>query len=288
MAITLFGLVFDGLAYGSLLFLMGVGLSITMGLMNVVNLAHGVFALLGGYLFITLLQSVGLAFVPALVLVFVVLLLIGGLSEWLLFRLLYRLPPLEQVLFTLGVCFIAMALATYFFGATQRFVALPEWLQGQWHWAGHSFAVFRVLLILCVLIVGLLFWLGLERTLWGARIRAAVDNYTVAQGLGIPVADIFRWCFALGAGLAGLGGALSTVVLGIEPSFVLKYLVFLLMMVVLGGAGSIRGPLIAAWLLGLLDVSGKYFFPDLAAFVLYAAMVLLLLCFPLGLLNQRR
>lgn len=282
------GLIFDGLAYGSLLFLMGVGLSITLGLMNVVNLAHGVFALFGGYLFIALLQGLGVGFFPALVCVFVFFLLIGGATEWLFFRLLYRLPPLEQVLLTLGVAFIAMAVATYFWGATQRFVSLPSELQGQWRWAGHSFGFFQVGLIILVVWVGLLFWFGLERTLWGARIRAAVDNYTVAQGLGIPVATLFRFYFAVGAGLAGLGGALSTVVLGIEPSFVLKYLVFLLMVVVLGGAGSIRGPLLAAWLLGILDVGGKYFFPDFAAFVLYASMVILLLCFPSGLLNRRR
>lgn len=281
-------LIFDGLAYGSLLFLMGVGLSITLGLMNVVNLAHGVFALFGGYLFIALLQGLGLGFVSALGWVFVLFLLVGGLTEWLFFRLLYRLPPLEQVLLTLGVSFIAMAVATYFWGPTQRFVSLPLWLQGQWQWAGHRFGFFQMLLIGLVWVVGALFWLGLERTLWGARIRAAVDNYTVAQGLGIPVAALFRFYFALGAGLAGLGGALGTVVLGIEPSFVLKYLVFLLMMVVLGGAGSIRGPLLAAWLLGILDVSGKYFFPDFSAFVLYAAMVVLLLFFPQGLLNRQR
>ena len=288
MMSSLPGLIFDGLAYGSLLFLMGVGLSITLGLMNVVNLAHGVFALFGGYLFIALLEGLGVGFIPALGGVFVVFLLIGGVTEWLFFRLLYRLPPLEQVLLTLGVSFIAMAVATYFWGATQRFVSLPPWLQGQWQWAGHSFGFFQIGLILLVLWVGLLFWLGLERTLWGARIRAAVDNQTVAQGLGIPVAALFRFYFALGAGLAGLGGALGTVVLGIEPSFVLKYLVFLLMVVVLGGAGSIRGPLLAAWLIGILDVSGKYFFPDLAVFVLYVAMVILLLCFPYGLLNRRR
>jgi len=287
MLATWVGLLFDGLAYGSLLFLMSVGLSVSLGLLNVVNLAHGVFALLGGYLFIGLLQGVGLPFIPALVLVFVAIAALGWLSEYLFFSRIYSLPPLEQVLLTLGICFMAMAGASYFWGPSQRFVALPAWLSGQWQWGALQLGWFRLALIGLVVALGAVMWLGLERTLFGARIRAAVDNYEVAQGLGIAVGPVFRWCFALGAGLGGLGGALGGVVLGLEPSFVLKYLVFFFMVVVLGGTGTIRGPLLAAWLLGVLDVLGKYFFPQFAAFVLYALVLGLMLCFPQGLLAKR-
>src|SRR5690625_1155093 len=259
MWVQLIRLVFDGLAYGSLLFLMSVGLSVSLGLMNVVNLAHGVFALLGGYLFIYLLQSFQWPWVPSLVLVFCLLTFFGWVSEFFIFNHLYRLPPLKQVLLTLGICFIVMAVTMYFFGPNQQFLTMPRWLSGQMSVFGVSFGAYRLFLILLVSFLSFFIWLGIERTRFGLRLRAAVDNSMVAKGLGVPVNQVFRWCFALGAGLGGLGGALSTAVLGIAPDFVLKYLVIFLMVVVLGGGGTLRGPLLAAVAIGLIDVFSKYF-----------------------------
>ncbi|AQZ49525.1 branched-chain amino acid ABC transporter permease [Martelella mediterranea] len=287
MAGNIVGILFDGLAYGSLLFLVGVGLSITMGLMNFINLAHGSFAMIGGYASVYLANRAGIPFLATLPLAFVAAGLCGIIAERLFFQRLYKAPHLDQMLFTVGFVFSSIAAAHYFFGASQQFVAMPDMLQGQVRFMGVDFGKYRLLLIAFVAAVTLALHLMLSKTRFGAEIRAAVDNQDAAAGLGINVNLVFALCFALGTGLAGLGGALGVEVLGLDPTFPLKYMVYFLLVVVVGGAGSIKGPLIAALLLGVFDVAGKYFVPEIGAFIIYVMMIVLLIAFPSGLGGKR-
>ena len=282
------GVLFDGIAYGSLLFLVSLGLSVTMGLMNFVNLAHGAFAMVGGYVCVVAMTRFGVPFLAALPLAFVIAAAIGALLERLLYRRLYSAAHLDQVLFSIGLTFMAIAAATYFFGSSQQPVRLPAYLRGQLHLGGVDFGIYRLFLIATVAVLTALLGFLIARTRFGAQVRAAVDNAQAARGLGINVDRVFSVAFALGSGLAGLGGALGIEVLGLDASFPLKFMVYFLLVVVVGGAGTIKGPLVAALLLGVLDVTGKYYVPQIGAFVIYAAMVVLLIVFPAGLFGRRR
>lgn len=281
------GIIFDGLAYGSLLFLISVGLSVTMGLMNIVNLAHGAFAMFGGYVSVWLMARVGLPFLATLPLCFLVLALAGAAAERLLYRKLRDKSQLDQVLLTIGLTFMAVAAVTYFWGPAVQRVQLPEALRGQFEVLGVGFGAYRAFLVLLVVVLSLALALLVERTRFGARLRAAVDDQRVAAGLGIGVERILCVSFALGSGLAGLGGALSIDMLGLEPTFAFQYLVYFLLVVVVGGAGSLLGTAVASLVLGVLDVAGKYYVPELGAFIIYVAMIVLLLVFPSGLYGRR-
>ena len=284
---NMIGVLFDGIAYGALLFLISVGLSVTMGMMNFINLAHGAFAMVGGYVCVTLLSKLGLPFLATLPLAFIVAALAGLVLERALYRRLYRAPHLDQVLFSIGLTFMAVAGATWLFGPTQQPVNLPDWLRGQVHVLGLDVGSYRLFLIGVVVLVTTALVLLIERTRFGAQIRAAVDNQTAAEGLGINVSQVFSLTFALGSGLAGLGGGLGIDVLGLDPSFPVKYMVYFLLVVAVGGAGSIKGPLIAALILGVFDVAGKYYVPEVGAFVIYTLMVVLLILFPFGLVRRK-
>ena len=240
------GVVFDGIAYGSLLFLISVGLSVTLGLMNVVNLAHGAFAMFGGYCSVWLTSAWGVPFLATLPLVCLAGALAGALAERALYQRLYRRSHLDQVLFTIGLTFMAIAIATYCFGPTQQPVQIPDALQGQWRLFGIDLGIYRLFLIAVVVVVTTGLGHLLERTRFGAQVRAAVDNQNVAAGVGVNVDRVFTLTFALGSGLAGLGGGLGIDVLGLDPTFPLKYLVYFLLVVAVGGAGTIKGPLVAA------------------------------------------
>ena len=281
------GVLFDGIAYGSLLFLISVGLSVTMGMMNFINLAHGAFAMLGGYVSVTLLSALGVPFLVTLPLAFIASAVVGLVLERLLYRRLYKASHLDQVLFSIGLTFMSVAAATYFFGPTQQPVTLPEWLRGQVHILGLDVGAYRVFLIGVVVLVTIALGLLIERTRFGAQIRASVDNQTASAGLGINVSLVFSLTFALGSGLAGLGGGLGIDVLGLDPSFPVKYMVYFLLVVAVGGAGTIKGPLVAALILGVFDVAGKYYVPEIGAFVIYALMVVLLIVFPAGLIRRK-
>lgn len=284
---NMIGVLFDGLAYGSLLFLISVGLSVTMGLMNFVNLAHGAFAMVGGFVCVTLLSRMGLPFLATLPLAFIAAAVVGLVLERTLYRRLYKASHLDQVLFSIGLTFMAVAGATFLFGPTQQPVQLPDWLRGQVNVLGLDLGAYRLFLIAVVVLVTLGLYLLIERTRFGAQIRASVDNQTAAEGLGINVSRVFSLTFALGSGLAGLGGALGIDVLGLDPSFPVKYMVYFLLVVAVGGAGSIKGPLIAALILGVFDVAGKYYVPEVGAFVIYTLMVVLLILFPAGLVRRK-
>jgi branched-chain amino acid transport system permease protein len=281
------GVVFDGVAYGSLLFVISIGLSVTMGLMNFVNLAHGAFAMVGGYAVVLLMTQLGVPFLAALPVAFVVAALVGAVLERLLYRRLYKASHLDQVLFSIGLVFMSIAAATKLFGSQQQPVVLPAFLRGQVHVLGLDLGSYRLFLILVVIAITLaLTWL-IERTRFGAEIRASVDNQQASVGLGINVYRVFSLTFALGSGLAGLGGALGIDVLGLDPTFPLKYMVYFLLVVAVGGAGTIKGPLLAALILGVADVAGKYYVPQVGAFIIYFVMVAMLLAFPRGVLGRR-
>jgi len=281
------GVVFDGLAYGSLLFLISIGLSVTLGLMNFINLAHGAFAMLGGYAAVVAMSRLGIPFPPALVIAFAVSGAAGAVLERLLYRRLYGATPLDQVLFTIGLTLMSIAAATYVFGPAQQPVRLPTLLTGQVHVLGLELGTYRLFLMAMVVLATLTLTYLVEHTRFGAQVRAAVDNPQAAVGMGINVERVFSVTFALGSALAGLGGALGIDVLGLDPTFPLKYMVYFLLVVAVGGAGTIRGPLLAALLLGVCDVAGKYYMPQIGSFVIYAVMIVLLLLFPAGLAGRR-
>lgn len=281
------GVLFDGLAYGSLLFLVSLGLSVQMGLMNFVNLAHGAFAMAGGFVCVVAMNRYGVPFLAALPLAFVITAAAGAIMERLLYRRLYGASHLDQVLFSIGLTFMSIAGATWIFGASQQPMRLPAFLRGQWHFAGADFGVYRIFLLAVVALLTLALGALIERTKFGAQVRAAVDDARAARGLGIEVDRVFTTAFALGSGLAGLGGALGIEVLGLDSAFPLKFMVYFLLVVVVGGAGTLRGPLLAAMILGVCDVAAKYYLPQAGAFTIYAVMVVLLLAFPAGLLGRR-
>ncbi|WP_027016988.1 branched-chain amino acid ABC transporter permease [Comamonas composti] len=279
--------IFDGVAYGMLLFLIAVGLSITMGLMNFVNLAHGAFAMAGGYAAAVAMNSYGWGFFPALVLSFVVAAAVGAVLEFTLYRRLYRSHPLDQVLLSIGLVFVSIAAFTYFFGPSMQPFTLPPMLDGRIAIAGMEVGRYRLFLIVCgALVLGGLLLL-LNKTRFGAMVRASVDNQRVARGTGIPVQLLFFATFVLGCGLAGLGGALSLGMLGLEPTFPLKYLVLFLIVVCVGGAGTVVGPFVAALLVGIVDMAGKYYLPEAGAFLIYVFMVVTLLLRPHGLIPRK-
>ncbi len=285
--ISVGNVLFNGIAYGMLLFVISVGLSVTMGLMGFANLAHGAFAMLGGYVATTLMNKAGVPFLATLPVAFVAVAAVSFVLERTLYRRLYRAGELDQVLLTIGIVFMAVAAATYVWGPGQQPVRMPDYLTGQWTVAGIDIGVYRLFLILVGIAVTAALIVGIERTRFGAMIRAAVDNPRMAQGCGIDVNRVFSLTFMVGSGLAGLGGAVGINLIGLDPGFPVKFMVYFLIVVAVGGLGSIKGSLIAALLLGVADVGGKYYVPETGAFVIYAVMVSLLLWRPAGLFGRR-
>ena len=278
---------FDGIASGLLLFLISVGLSVTLGLMNFVNLAHGAFAMLGGYVCVVMLNRYGVPFLAAIPIVVVASALAGVVLERTLYRRLYGASHLDQVLFSIGLVFVSISTAHFFFGAQQQPLQLPSVLLGQFHLPGGlDVGVYRLFLI----VVGLVLAFGLQwmvaGTKFGAKLRASVDNPRAARGVGIDVDRVFVVTFALGSALAGLGGALGVEMLGMDPEFPVKYIAYFLIVVAVGGSGNIMGSLYASLLLGICDVAGKYFIPQVGAFVIYAVMVITLIFRPQGLFGR--
>ncbi|NNU42572.1 branched-chain amino acid ABC transporter permease [Ramlibacter montanisoli] len=276
-------ILFDGIAYGMLLFVLAVGLAVTMGLMNFINLAHGAFAMTGGYITVLLMQRLDVPFLVCLPLAFLGAALLGAVLERTLYRPLYRKPHLDQVLFSIGLVFMSVAAVDYYVGSTQQIMQLPEWLKGRTEIGSLGMGHYRLFIIaVCAaLTVGLQFILA--KTRFGSRLRASVDDQRVAAGMGINVNVVFLSTFAFGSGLAGLGGALGAEVLGLDPSFPLKFMIYFLIVVAVGGTSSITGPLLAALLLGIADVAGKYYIPRMGAFIVYALMIVILLWRPNGL-----
>ncbi|MGH2341930.1 branched-chain amino acid ABC transporter permease [Segnochrobactraceae bacterium EtOH-i3] len=280
-------IIFDGIASGMLLFLISVGLSVTLGLMNFINLAHGAFAMVGGYVCVILLDRLGVPFFAGVVIAALAAAAFGAVLERLLYRRLYGSSALDQVLFSIGLVFVAMAVAHWLFGPAQQPVRIPGWLQGQINLPGADIGIYRAFLVVlgAVVALGLHGIIGVTR--FGAELRASVDNPRVARGMGIDVDKVFVLTFAIGSGLAGLGGAVGANLLGLDPGFPLRYLVYFLIVVSVGGAGSITGSLVAALIIGICDVAGKYYLPDLGAFIIYTVMVVMLIVRPQGLFGTR-
>jgi branched-chain amino acid transport system permease protein len=281
-------ILFDGIAYGMLLFVLACGLAVTLGLMNFVNLAHGAFAMAGGYAMVLLVNKLGVPFLLALPLAFIVAAILGLVLERLLYRHLYGRTHLDQVLFSIGLVFMAIASTDYLMGSSQQFFRLPEMLKGQIDVFGVGIGRYRLMIIVICGLLALGLQLVLAKSLFGARLRAAVDDPRVARGLGIPVNRVFAITFAVGSGLAGLGGALATEIIGLDPTFPLKFMLYFLIVVTVGGTSSLTGPLLAALLLGITDVVGKYLAPQYGAFFIYGVMILILTIRPQGLFARDR
>lgn len=279
-------ILFDGVAYGMLLFVLACGLAVTLGLMNFINLAHGAFAMAGGYITVILMDRLGLSFYLCLPIAFVVAALLGIVLERLLYRHLYNRDPLDQVLFSIGLVFMAISGTSYFMGARQQIVHLPASLQGRWHVLGAEIGIYDVFIIAACALIMIALQLVLTRTRFGSQLRAAVDDGRVARGLGIRVNRVFALTFAAGSGLAGLGGALGAEMLTLDPTFPLRFMIYFLIVVTVGGTTSMTGPFVASLILGVADVLGKYYVPGVGAFVIYAVTVALLLWRPYGLVSR--
>ena len=279
-------LLFDGIAYGMLLFVLAVGLAVTLGLMNFINLAHGAFAMAGGYAAVLLMNRAGWPFLASLPAAFAVAAVAGVVLERTLYRPMYRKPHLDQVLFSIGLTFMAIAAVDYLAGSQQQNLQLPAWLQGRFDLEGIGIGKYRLfIIVVCAALTVMLQWV-LSRTRFGSRLRASVDDQRVAAGLGLDVNRIFALTFAVGSGLAGLGGALGAEVLGLDPTFPLKFMIYFLIVVAVGGTTTITGPLLAALLLGVADVMGKYYVPELGAFIVYTVMIVILMLRPQGLFGR--
>jgi branched-chain amino acid transport system permease protein len=284
-------ILFDGVAYGMLLFILAVGLAVTMGLMNFINLAHGAFAMAGGYITVLLMQRLEVPFLWCLPLAFVGTAALGAFLERTLYRPMYHKPHLDQVLFSIGLVFMAVASVDYFLGSSQQNIHLPAWLKGRTEIGTDPFMLgmghYRLFIIAVCAALTVALQYVLTKTRFGSRLRAAVDDQRVAAGLGINVNMVFLSTFAVGSGLAGLGGALGAEVLGLEPTFPLKFMVYFLIVVAVGGTTSITGPLLAALLLGIADVAGKYYIPKMGAFIVYSLMIAILIWRPQGLFVRK-
>ena len=276
---------FFGLAFAMVLYLISVGLSVTMGLMGFVNLAHGVFAMFGGYAVTTLMNDYGMPFWASLICAVLIVAALSVVFERVLYRRLYGGDELDQVLLTIGLVFMSVAVAKYFWGPLAQLFQPPSELRGQVDLGFREFPAYRSFLIVCgaILVTGL--WLALDRTRFGAKIRAAVDNLRMAQAVGINTSGLFTVTFALGSGLAALGGGLGAELLPIYPGYATDYLVYFLIVVSVGGLGSIRGPFLAALLLGIADTAFKYLLPEIGSFFIYALTLVLLMWRPRGLIG---
>ena len=279
-------ILFDGIAYGMLLFVLACGLAVTLGLMNFINLAHGAFAMAGGYVTVVLVNNLGVPFLASLPLAFLASAILGIILERTLYVHVYKKPHLDQVLFTIGLVFMSVAAVDYVMGSSQVFARVPSVLQGRFDVFGIGVGRYRLLIIvICgLLTVGLQFILAYTR--FGSRLRAAVDDRRVASGLGINVNRVFAFTFAFGSGLAGLGGALGVEILGLDPTFPLKFMIYFLIVVTVGGTSSITGPFLASLVLGIGDVAGKYYVPTLGSFVIYTIMIVVLIWRPQGLFSR--
>jgi branched-chain amino acid transport system permease protein len=282
-----FGVLFDGIAYGMLLFLLSVGLSVTLGLMNFVNLAHCAFAMVGGYVTVLLMRNAGWPFLGTLPVAFIAAAALSIGFERMFYRPLYRRSDLDQVLLTIGIAFISVAGMAYLFGTMQQPIRLPDYMRGSFNTLGLNVAAYRLFLIGIGAFIALLLIVTLAFTRFGAQVRAAVDNQRMASGLGINVERTFAVTFALGSGLAGLGGALAIDIVGLDPNFAFTYLIYVLIVVSVGGLGSIAGSLAAALLIGVSDIAGKYYVPQLGSFLIYLVMLAVLMWRPAGLFGRR-
>jgi len=282
---TLISILIDGVSYGVVLFVIAVGLSITMGLMRVVNMAHSGFAMMGGFAAAAIV-AMGVRFEIATVLAVLIVAAISLPVERLLMRRVYGKSELEQALLTIGLVYIVIAGCNSLFGATVTSLTFPSYVTGPITILGHTAAKYRIVLIGIGSLLALLLWFFLERSDFGLKVRAAVDNAATAQTLGINTSRLYAVAFAAGAGMAALGGVLGSQLMPMEPSYALKYLILVLAVVTVGGLGTIGGTFAAALLLGILDTAAKYLLPEIASTAFYLVMFLVLIVRPQGLFGR--
>ncbi len=283
LAASLISIGFYGISYAMILYVISVGLSITMGMMGFVNLAHGVFAMAGGFVLSICLARYGIPFPLALAAAFLSVSVASVALERGLYARFYGAGELTQVLFSIGLIYVAIALARLEFGTQAAPIMLPDYLKGQVKILGHDFPTYRLFVIVFGFAIAFALWIAIEKTRFGAFVRAAVDNRAMAQSIGIDTRRLFTLTFALGSGMAALGGALGADVLAPQWNYPLEHLVYFLIVVSVGGFGSLHGPFVAALLIGIADTLGKYWFPEFGAFLIYAATIGLLLWRPHGL-----
>ncbi len=277
-----------GLSYGLVLCLIALGLVITMGLMHVINLGHGAFAAMGGYLAISLMQQLGWPYVVAVPAAVLAVAAFGVLAERILYVRLYKRSHLDQVLVTIGFNFVVIAIITMLFGPNILRMELPAYLRGNVDLGIREIELYRVVASgICIVIISALWWV-FERTSTGARLRAAVDNRGMAQAMGMNVPLLFSATFALGCGLAALGGILAAPMLPMEPMWPMKYLVLMLVIVSLAGHGQVTASVAVAIIVGLVETAGRYLFPQFGAFFIYLLLIGLMVWRPQGLLVRRQ
>lgn len=278
----------DALAYGMVLFVISIGLSVTMGLMKVVNLAHGAFAMIGGYVAAHVTQDLWLPFwvaVPAAVLA---TMLIALPVERFLYRRIYGASELSQVLMTIGITFIIIGVANYLMGPSLKTIALPDSLRAPVDLGFRTIPAHRLFAIACGLAVALALWLLIERTRFGVRLRATVDDNAMAGALGVRITRVYALGFALATGLSALGGVIGAQMLPIEPYYALRHMVTFLVVVSVGGAGSITGALLASLILGMVETTGRYLLPEYGETFFYLAVIAIICLFPNGLLGRAK
>jgi branched-chain amino acid transport system permease protein len=260
----------------------------TMGLMRVVNLAHGAFAMIGGYIASYAARDLGLGYAAAVIAAVVVTIIIAIPLERFLYRRIYGAPELTQVLMTIGITFCVIGLANYAMGPTLKTIPLPAALQGSADLGFRTIPVHRLFAILCGLAVALALWFTIERTSFGVKLRASVDDAAMAAALGVRTEIIYAVSFAVAVGLAAFGGVVGAELLPVEPYYALRYMVTFLVVVSVGGAGSIPGALIACLLLGAIDTTGRYLMPEFGEFFFYLAVIAIICVFPRGLAGRAK
>ncbi len=286
MSSALFSVLFHGLAYSMILYLIAVGLTVTMGLMHFINIGHGAFAATGGYLTIAIMNRFGWDF-PFAVVAAVLIVGLGSIPlERFLYRRFYGNDPLDQVMMSIGLIFISMTIFTYVWGSLWVPMSLPPYLRGDIHLWGETFPFYRGFIIIMGAVIAAALSLVFDRTRLGALLRATVENRRMAESVGINTSRLYTTAFVIGSGLAALGGALGADLLPIQPHYALEYCVYFLIIVVVGGLGNIRGSFIAAIILGIADTACKYWLPDLGAFAIYFATFALLLWRPAGIAGR--
>jgi branched-chain amino acid transport system permease protein len=275
---------FNGISYGALLFLLASGLSLIFGVMRIVNLAHGSYFLLGGYVGLTTVWQTK-SFPLALVSGAVAVALIGVGMERLFLRRLKQ-QVLAQVLMTMGFALIFQDLALLIWGGDPYTISVPAFLSGSLRWGLIVFPIYRMFIIVSATAVAIALWLFLENTRAGATIRAAVDDGEMAQGVGINVPFVSMGVFALGAFLAALGGVVGGGFIGVYPGVDFEILPYAFVVVIVGGLGSLQGAIVGSLMVGLLDNFGKALFPELSYFTLFAPMAVILALRPTGLFGK--
>lgn len=283
---TVLSIAADAIAYGMVLFVISIGLSVTMGLMRVVNLAHGAFAMIGGYIASYAAKDLGLGYGFAVLIAVAGTIVIAIPVERFLYRRIYGQPELTQVLMTIGVTFCVIGIANYVFGPTLKTIPLPESLRGPVDIGFRSIAAQKLFAVACGAAVAAALWFLIEKTSFGVKLRASVDNAAMAASLGVRTSIVYAISFAVAVGLAAFGGIVGAELLPIEPYYALRYMVTFLVVVSVGGAGSIPGALVACLLLGAIDTTGRYLLPEYGEFFFYLAVIAIVSVFPNGLLGR--